>query len=50
MCIRDSQRIVKLGKLPFYGTAAANTHSQSIAVKCGFFPAWVEVSSQPMEG
>ena len=43
------QRIVKLGKLPFYGTAAANTHSQSIAVKCGFFPAWVEVSSQPAE-
>ncbi len=43
------QRIVKLDKLPFYGTAAANIHSQSIAVKCGFFPAWVEVSSQPAE-
>ena len=44
------QRIVKLDKLPFYGTAAANIHSQSIAVKCGFFPAWVEVSSQLVDG
>ena len=38
--------IVEQGKLPFYGAAAANLHSQNIAVRGGFFPAWVEVSSQ----
>lgn len=38
--------IVEQGKLPFYGAAAANLHSQNIAVRCGFSPAWVEVSSQ----
>lgn len=42
-------RIIQMGKVPFYGTAAANLHSQNIAVGCGFFPAWVEVSSRPRE-
>ena len=44
-----SARIVELGKVPFYGTAAANVHSQGIAANCGFFPAWVEVSSRRVE-
>ena len=39
-------KIAEQGRLPFYGAAAANLHSQNIAVSCGFFPAWVEVSSQ----
>lgn len=42
-------RVIQMGKVPFYGTAAANLHSQNIAVGCGFFPAWVEVSSRPWE-
>lgn len=37
-----SRRIMDMGKLPFYCTAVANVHSQSIAVKCGYIPAWVE--------
>lgn len=41
-------RVIQLGKVPFYGTAPANLHSQNIAVKCGFFPAWAEVSSRPV--
>ena len=44
-----SARIAELGKVPFYGTAAANIHSQGIAVNCGFFPAWVEVSSRRID-
>lgn len=40
-------RIVEKGKVPFYGTVPANLHSQNIARACGFFPAWVEVSSRP---
>lgn len=37
-----SREIERRGKLPFYGTAAGNLHSQAIAVRCGFVPAWIE--------
>lgn len=40
-----SRRIVELGKLPFYGTAVGNLHSQAIAVRCGYVPAWVETDA-----
>ena len=36
------RRIEEKGHLPFYGTAVANIHSQVIAVRCGFYPAWTE--------
>ena len=36
------KRIEEKGCLPFYGTAAGNIHSQIIAVRCGFYPAWTE--------
>lgn len=39
------RRIEEKGKLPFYGTAVANIHSQSIAVQCGFYPAWTEANA-----
>ena len=39
------KRIEDMGKIPFYGTAAANVHSQIIAAKCGFYPAWVETGA-----
>lgn len=39
------RRIEELGKIPYYGTAAANVHSQIIAAKCGFYPAWVETGA-----
>jgi len=31
--------------IPFYGTGAANVHSQNIAIKSGFKPAWVETEA-----
>lgn len=34
--------IEEKGKLPFYGTAVANLHSQKIAQNSGFYPAWIE--------
>lgn len=40
-----SREIEKRGKLPFYGTAVGNLHSQAIAVRCGFVPAWVETDA-----
>ena len=39
------KRIEDMGKIPFYGTAAANVHSQIIAAKCGFYPTWVETGA-----
>ena len=44
-----SRRIVELGKLPFYGSAAANLHSQAIAFRCGYTPAWVEAAAYKLE-
>jgi predicted GNAT family acetyltransferase len=38
-------KIIERGDVPFYGTAAANTHSQNIAVNCGFWPTWVETEA-----
>lgn len=39
-------KIVAMGDIPFYGTAAANIRSQNIAIHCGFRPAWVETEAQ----
>lgn len=36
--------------LPFYGTSLSNIHSQNIAWKCGFRPAWVGASAKKKEG
>lgn len=38
--------IIRRGGIPFYGTAAANIHSQNIAMNCGFRPAWVEIEAE----
>lgn len=37
--------IIKRGYIPFYSTSHSNLYSQNIALSCGFFPTWVEVSS-----
>jgi len=42
-------RIIEVGDIPFYGTAAANVHSQNIAIKSGFKPAWVEAEAVKIE-
>ena len=38
-------KIIEMGDVPFYGTAAANIQSQRIALKSGFKPAWVETEA-----
>lgn len=35
--------ILKLGKLPFYGTSMSHIASQRVALKAGFLPAWAEL-------
>lgn len=40
--------IIRRGGIPFYGTAAANVHSQNIAMNCGFRPAWVEIEAEKL--
>lgn len=42
-------RIIEMGDVPFYGTAAANIHSQNIALKSGFRPAWVETEAMKIK-
>ena len=42
-------RIIEMGDIPFYGTAAANVQSQNIAFNSGFRPAWVETEAVRIE-
>jgi len=41
--------ILKLGKVPFYCAAWCNIKSVRNAIKCGFRPAWVEVTARDKE-
>ncbi|MBR1772721.1 MAG: GNAT family N-acetyltransferase [Eubacterium sp.] len=38
-------KVIEMGDIPFYGTAAANIHSKNIAFRSGFRPAWVETEA-----
>lgn len=42
-------KIIEMGDVPFYGTGAANLHSQNIAINCGFKPAWVETEAEKQQ-
>ena len=37
--------IQQSGDIPFYGTSPANIASQNTALKCGYRPAWTEISA-----
>ncbi len=41
--------IIDLGKVPFYCAAWSNIKSERNAVKCGFRPAWVELTAREYE-
>lgn len=41
--------ILRRGDIPFYGTSLSNYHSWSIALGCGFRPAWVEIGAKKTE-
>lgn len=41
--------ILKLGKVPFYCAAWSNIKSVRNAIKCGFRPAWVELTARSSE-
>ena len=38
--------ILKFGKVPFYCAAWCNLKSMRNAVKCGFVPAWAELTAR----
>lgn len=40
-------RIIQQDKIPYYVTGTGNIASRSIAAKCGYYPAWVEMSARP---
>lgn len=41
--------ILKLGKVPYYCTAWCNIKSVRNAIKCGFTPAWVEITASDID-
>ena len=41
--------ILKRGKVPFYCAAWCNIKSVRNAIKCGFRPAWVEMTAKSFE-
>ena len=41
--------ILKVGKVPFYCAAWSNIKSVNNAIKCGFYPAWVEITAKSTE-
>ena len=43
---RLALEILSLGKVPFYCTAWCNLKSARNAIKCGFRPAWVELTAR----
>ncbi|WP_408070318.1 GNAT family N-acetyltransferase [Butyrivibrio sp. JL13D10] len=44
-----TNKIIEMGDVPFYGTAASNIQSQNIALNCGFKPAWTETEAEKTE-
>ena len=44
-----AMEILKLGKVPFYCAAWSNIRSVRNAIKCGFRPAWVELTARNSE-
>ncbi len=46
---RLALEILALGKVPFYCAAWSNLKSVRTAIKCGFYPAWVELTAREME-
>ncbi len=37
-----SRAILDAGRVPYYSTDLSNLRSQSVAIRCGFVPAWTE--------
>lgn len=46
---RLALEILKRGKVPFYCAAWSNIRSVRNALKCGFLPAWVEMTAKPQK-
>ena len=46
---RLAAEIFARGKVPFYCTAWSNIRSVRNAIKCGFIPAWAEMSVKSFE-
>ncbi len=44
---RLAHEILKRGKVPFYCAAWSNLRSKNTAIKCGFYPAWAELTAKP---
>ena len=45
---RLAQETFARGKVPFYCAAWSNIPSKRTALRCGFFPAWVQLTAKPV--
>ncbi len=43
------EKILEMGKVPFYGTAESHIRSQRVAVGSGFMPAWAELYTRKID-
>ena len=43
------EKILSIGKVPFYGTSESHSISRNVAVKAGFVPAWCEIYSATLD-
>ncbi len=43
------ERVLDMGKVPFYGTSESHSLSQRVAVRSGFIPAWCEIYSKRID-
>ncbi len=41
--------LINMGKVPFYCAAWSNIKSVRTAIKCGFRPAWIEMTARPID-
>ena len=46
---RLAKEILQAGKVPFYCAAWCNLPSVKNALKCGFYPAWTQMTAMPAE-
>ncbi len=43
------EKVLEMGKVPFYGTSESHSLSQRVAIRSGFVPAWCEIYSKRID-